>query len=232
MNFYIDKPILEVAPRTRLAVVRLEGIEVGFGHAKLDEMRLRVVTRMRDEISSPGALSNVPQVAGIDQLLGHFEGAELRRQRTLTESVMRRLLEGGPLPVENNAIDLALLLGVYYKLPVFVNDERAITGDVGLVVGKAGRDLETAQGGAPIRSQGRFFLADEVGYFESISARGKRALVTERCTNMLVTALFPENVGDSIVRDFIRRAGNWFESLCGGEVVAEGMVGTAENESS
>lgn len=230
MNFYIDKPILEVAPRTRLAVVRLEGIEVGFGHAKLDEMRLRVVTRMRDEIANPGALPHVPQIAGVDQLLGHFEGTEFRRQRTLTESVIRRLLEGGPLPVENDAIDLALLLGIYYKLPVFVNDERGVNGDIGLVVGKAGRDLEVAQG-APVRSQGRLFLADELGYFESVSARGKRALVTGRCTEMLVTALFPENVGDSIVRDFIRRAGNWFESLCGGEVVAEGMVGTAENES-
>ncbi|MEZ6195258.1 MAG: hypothetical protein R3F20_05985 [Planctomycetota bacterium] len=53
-------------------------------------------------------------------------------------------------------------------------------------------------------------------------------MVTERTRELLVTAIFPENVGDSIVRDFIRRAGNWFESLCGGEVCAEGMVGEAE----
>ncbi|MEZ6195257.1 MAG: hypothetical protein R3F20_05980 [Planctomycetota bacterium] len=145
MNFYIDKVILEAAPRTRLGIVRIEGAKVGFGHAKLDEMRLRVVTRMRDEIPNGGTLAHVPQIAGVDQLISHFDG-ELRRQRSATESIIRKLLEGGPLPVDNDAVDLATLLGIYYKLPVFVNDERAVTGNVGLVVGRSGRDFETAQG--------------------------------------------------------------------------------------
>ena len=94
--------------------------------------------------------------------------------------------------------------------------------------GGATREFEVLQGHTPVDTQGRLFLTDEIGYFASPHTFGKRALVTERTHNVLLAALVPENVGDSIVRDFIRRGGNWLESLCGGQVSHEGMVGEAE----
>lgn len=227
MRFYIEKSILERAPRTRLAIVEIEGIKVGFGHPNLDDMRLRVANRVRDEVKNATLLKQVPQIAGIDELLGRFD-PDMRRTVSRSERLLRGMLEGGPMPVENNAIDVAVLLALYYKLPVFLTDVKALRGDIGLVVGRDNRNFEVLQGLEPIRSQGRLFLKDEIGYFASPIADGKRGLVGERTTDVLVSALFPPNVGDSIVRDFLKRSANWLTSLCGGEVVREGMVGDAE----
>lgn len=228
LGFYIDKAILEVAPRTRLAVVVVDGAVVGFGHANLDEMRQKIANRIRDEMRSFEAVKMTPQIAGIDQLLGRFD-PDFRRTPTRAEALIRKLIESGPMPVENDAVDAAVLLSLYYRLPVFIADRREIRDRVGLVVGKPGR-FETSHGAEPIRTEGRIFLSDELGYFASPLTVGKRALVTERTTSMLVTALIPENVGDSIVQDFIRRAGNWIEGLCGGRVIQEGMVGQPEQQ--
>ena len=46
--------------------------------------------------------------------------------------------------------------------------------------------------------------------------------------SLLITAILPENIGDSIVRDFLRRTANWYESLCGAVMTQEGMVGQGE----
>lgn len=227
MRFFIDKPILEHAARTRLAVIRVENAEVGYGHANLDEMRLRVATRIREEISSSQLLKAVPQIAGMDELLAKFDG-DMRRTTTRCEMLLRRIIEGGTLPVENDAVDLCTLLTLYYKLPVMLVNAAEIRGDVGLVVGNGTRTFEVMQGHDAIRTEGRLFLRDDIGHVASPIAQGKRALVTERSSSLLLAAIFPPNVGDSIVRDFLRRAGNWYESLCGGEIVQDGMVGQAE----
>lgn len=227
MSFYIEQGILETAPRTRLAVVEVEGVKVGFGHASLDDMRLRVVNKIRDDIQTANALKNTPQIAGLDQLIGHFD-ANMRRNPTLAELLLRKILDGGTLPVENDAVDAAVLLSLFYKLPVMIRDRATLKGDIGLVVGRSNRPFEVMQGHDAIRTEGRLFLKDDVGYFASPIAQGKRGIVTERTHDILLMALFPENVGDSIVEDFIRRGGNWLESLCGGQVSQEGMVGHAE----
>ena len=227
MSFYIEKRILEQAPRTRVAIVELDGVEIGFGHASLDDMRLRVANRVRDELRNSTVLKQVPQIAGTEQLLGMFD-SDMRRTVTNAERLLRAILEGGPMPVENDAIDAATLLTLYYKLPVFLHDTRTLRGDIGLVVGRPNRAFEVMQGHDSIRSEGRLFLKDELGYFASPIACGKRGLVSERSTSLLLTALFPENVGDSIVRDFLKRGANWLQSLVGGEVLREGMVGQAE----
>ncbi len=227
MSFYIEKRILEQAPRTRLAIVEIEGVEIGFGHASLDDMRLRVANRVRDELKNATLLKQVPQVAGTEQLMGLFD-SDMRRTVTTTERLLRTILEGGPMPVENDALDAATLLTLYYKLPVFLHDTRTLRGDIGLVVGRSNREFEVMQGHESIRSEGRLFLKDELGYFASLIAAGKRGLVSERSESLLLSALFPQNVGDSIVRDFLKRGANWIQSLVGGEVVREGMVGEAE----
>ncbi|MCA9320770.1 MAG: hypothetical protein KDB53_08550 [Planctomycetes bacterium] len=227
MSFYIEKRILDVAPRTRLGVVELDGCQVGFGHASMDEMRLKVVNRVRDEVRTTANLKTVPQIAGFDQLRSYFD-SEMRRSSSTAELLLRRVLEGRNLPVENDAVDAGVLLGLFYKLPVVLIDPTSLRGDVGLVIGNPSREFEVQQGHDPIHTGGRMFFADDLTYFASPVALGKRAVVTERSRRILTMAVFPENVGDSIVRDFIRRAGNWLESLCGGSVTQEGMVGVAE----
>ncbi len=227
MSFYIEKKILEHAPRTRLAIVELDDVEIGFGHASLDDMRLRVANRVRDELKNATMLKQVPQIAGTEELLALFD-SDMRRTVTRAERLLRTILEGGPMPVENDAIDAMTLLTLYYKLPVFLHDTRTLRGDIGLVVGRPNRPFEVMQGHDSIRTEGRLFLKDELGYFGSPIAAAKRGLVSERSTSLLLTALFPQNVGDSIVRDFLKRGANWLQSLVGGEVIRDGMVGEAE----
>jgi DNA/RNA-binding domain of Phe-tRNA-synthetase-like protein len=227
MSFYIEKRILEQAPRTRLAIVEFDDVSIGFGHANLDDMRLRVANRVRDELRNATMLKQVPQIAGTEELLGLFD-SDMRRTVTLAERILRTILESGPMPVENDALDATTLLTLYYKLPVFLHDTRTLRGDIGLVVGRANREFEVMQGHDAIRTEGRLFLKDDLGYFASPIAAGKRGLVSERSSSLLLTALFPQNVGDSIVRDFLKRSANWIQSLVGGEVLREGMVGDAE----
>ena len=148
----------------------------------------------------------------------------------MAESLISRVLDNRPIPVENDAVDVATLLSIFYKLPVFIADRRDLRGNVGLVVGRETRTFEVLQGHDPIRTQGRLFMTDDVGYFASCIVPGKRAACTERSNQLLLSALFPANVGDSIVRDFLRRGGNWLQSLCGGDIVHESMVGQSEGE--
>ena len=227
MNFYIDPAIQEKAPRTRLAVITLDNCKVGYGHPDLDDMRTRVAHKVRDDLPTMQDVKMCPQIAGLDQLLGHFDKAT-RQSTTSIERMLRRMVEVGPMPVFNNAVDAGLLLSLYYKIPVFVTNRETLKGNVGLSVGRPNRQFEVMQGDEAIRTEGRLFLRDEVGYFASPQANGKRGLVGERTSSILVTAMLPENVGDSIVRDFLRRTANWFESLCSASVSQEGMVGQAE----
>ncbi len=227
MSFYISKSILDVASRTRLGVVELAGCEVGYGHTSLDDMRLRVVSRVRREIRGAAALKSVPQIAGFDQLRSFFEG-EIRRQSTRAERLLEGILQGEPMPVENDAEDTCTLLMLFYKLPVILVDPTALRGDIGLALGRPGSSLEIVESRESLSTDGKLVFADDLGEFTSPYAQGKRGLVTERSQNLLLIGVFPENVGDSIVKDFIRRSSNWMVSLCGGEVVQEGMVGEAE----
>ncbi len=227
MNFYIDPAIQEKAPRTRLAVVTLDNCTVGYGHPDLDDMRTRVANKVRDDLPTMQEIKMSPQVAGLDQLMGHFDKTSRQSPSTI-ERMLRRMVEMGPMPVFNDAIDAALLLSLYYKLPVSVTNREVIRGNVGLTIGRPNRRFEVMQGDEAIRTEGRLFLSDDVGYFASPQTNSKRGLVGERASSLLVTAILPENIGDSIVRDFLRRTANWYESLCGAVMTQEGMVGQGE----
>ena len=229
MRFYIENIIVEYAPRTRLAVVMLDDVQVGYGHSSLDDMRLRVARKIREEVQHSSAVKTTPQIAGLEQLMAKFD-PNARRTPAVAETLVAKVLDERPMPVENDAVDVATLLAIYYKLPVFVNDRRDLRGNIGLVVGRPNRPFEVRQGDLPLDTGGRLFLTDDTGYFDSVIRIGKRAYVGERTRQILLTALFPENVGDSIIRDFVRRGGNWLQTLCGGEVVHEGMVGQSEGE--
>ena len=227
MNFYIDPTIQEKAPRTRLAVVALDNCAIGYGHPDLDDMRTRVANKVRDDLPTLQDVKMCPQIAGLDQLIGHFDKAARQSSSTI-ERMLRRMVEEGPMPVFNDAVDAGLLLSLYYKIPVFVTNREVLKGNIGLSIGRSNQHFEVMQGEEAIRTDKRLFLRDEMGIFASPQANGKRGLVGERNTSILVTAILPENVGDSIVRDFLRRTANWFESLCGATMTQEGMVGQGE----
>lgn len=201
----IEPPWSESLPDLRVHLHRFRGARVGVGHRGLDALRARVVTRLRERLGREKDLLAAPGIAPFVALLG---GAGLGSRRTVPAFVsqIRRVLRREPMAVENDAVDGAALLSLFYAAPVFLHDAEAVRPPLRL----AG----VPEGPALVDASGPLALLQE--------ERPRRAAVHEGTRSLVFLLLDPgtDPAQDGTLKD--HRIANWITTLTGGEAIEAG----------
>jgi len=135
--------------------------------------------------------------------LYHAFGVDPTRTRPSSEALLRRALQGRPLPRILNAVDLCNLCSLRFLLPIGLYDTGKIRGPVLLRTGGAGESYPGIRKEA-VNLDGRLVLSDEEGAFGNPSSDSLRTSVTEETRAILMVifapASFPRDVMESNAR--------------------------------
>jgi DNA/RNA-binding domain of Phe-tRNA-synthetase-like protein len=139
---------------------------------------------------------DIPGLAPARDLYRLF-GIDPTRTRPSSESLLRRVLQGKPLPRILNAVDLCNLCALRFLLPIGLYDAAKIRGAVTLRRGGPGESFEGIRKD-DVRLLGRPVLADEEGPFGNPTSDSLRTSVTPstRALWMVIfaPATFPRDV--------------------------------------
>lgn len=187
----------------RIAVVHAVGLNVAAdesAHAALEER----AARYRDE--HPGASPG--EIPGVQLARDLFRRLDMdpTRRRPSSESLLRRALQGRPLPRINTLVDAGNLCSLDALLPLGLYDASSIRGTVTLRIGAEGEGYD-AIGDKRMNLAGRYLLADDLGAFGSPMTDSLRTAASLETTETLIIIYAPlesptdviESAGGSMV---------------------------------
>ena len=171
----------------RVAVVHAEGLSVTAdddAHAALEERAARYRTDFPD--ASPG------EIPGVQLARDLFRQLDLdpTRRRPSSESLLRRALQGRPMPRINALVDAGNLCSLDALLPLGLYDAAAVAGSVTLRVGADGEGY-AAIGDKRMNLAGRYLLADDLGAFGSPMTDSLRTAASLDTTETLIIIYAP-----------------------------------------
>jgi DNA/RNA-binding domain of Phe-tRNA-synthetase-like protein len=135
------------------------------------------------------APSEIPGLEPARKLYRAF-GIDPTRTRPSSEALLRRVLQGKPLPLILNAVDLCNLCALEFLLPIGLYDAGRIRGAVTL---RRGAPSESYQGVRKdeVHLEGRIVLADAEGPFGNPTADSLRTAVTTDTRSLWMVIFAP-----------------------------------------
>jgi len=128
------------------------------------------------------------------------------RTRPSSEALLRRVLQGKPLPRILNAVDLCNLLSLQFLLPLGLYDSGKITGEVTLRRGTAGESYPGIRKD-DIHLEGRPVLADSEGPFGNPTSDSFRTSVTPDTRSLWLLIFAPAGFQQTTLEGYASRAG-------------------------
>jgi DNA/RNA-binding domain of Phe-tRNA-synthetase-like protein len=178
----------EVRPLVRLGLVRAEGVAVGpAGPALIEEM-----DRLAAELAAAhagGPPSAIPRLAPARALNRAF-GVDPTRTRPSSEALLRRILQGRPLPRILNVVDVGTLCALRLLLTLGLYDVARIRGRAALRRGRPGESFEGIRKDR-VNLEGRIVLADAEGPFGNPTSDSLRTSVTEATRSVWMVIFAP-----------------------------------------
>jgi DNA/RNA-binding domain of Phe-tRNA-synthetase-like protein len=135
------------------------------------------------------APAQIESLAAARQLYRAFS-IDPTKTRPSSEKLLRRVLQGKPLPRISNAVDLCNLIALRLMLPIGLYDSARIAGGVVLRAGDAGEVYEGIAG-QRVGLEGRPALADSQGAFGNPTADSARTAVREATKSLWMTVFAP-----------------------------------------
>jgi DNA/RNA-binding domain of Phe-tRNA-synthetase-like protein len=204
----VPEPILpvltpDVAGRVRLGLVRAEPVSVGpagpaLGRA-LDEVAAELAARHAGRQPA-----EIEELAPARALYRAF-GVDPTRTRPSSEALLRRVLQGKPLPRILNAVDVCTLASLRSLLPIGLYDAGTLRGRVVLRLGGPGESYPGIRKD-DVHLEGRLALADDAGPFGNPTSDSLRASVTDRTRSLLMVFFAPPAVPATFLEDQARLA--------------------------
>lgn len=124
-------------------------------------------------------------------------GIDPTKTRPSSESLLRRVRRGDPLPRVNSFVDVINWCSVETQLPYGLYDADRIDGDVTLRRGRAGEQYAGIRKDI-VHVEGRLTLADAQGPFGNPTSDSARTMVTPQTTRGLVVIYAPASVSAAI----------------------------------
>jgi DNA/RNA-binding domain of Phe-tRNA-synthetase-like protein len=178
----------DLASVVTLGLVRAEPVSVGPSGPDL----LGQIERTRGELAAAHAGKAPAGIAGLEpaRKLYRAFGIDPTRTRPSSEALLRRVLQGKPLPQILNAVDLCNLCALQFLLPIGLYDAGRIHGPVTL---RRGAPSESYQGVRKdeVHLEGRIVLADEEGPFGNPTADSLRTAVTIETRSLWMVIFAP-----------------------------------------
>lgn len=193
----------DIRPLIRVARIRIAPVVIGpAAPSLLGKMaEAERVLAERHAGRPPGAIEGL---AAARALYRSFR-IDPTRARPSSEALLRRVLQGKPLPRLLNAIDLCNLLSVRFLLPLGLYDEDKIEGPALLRRGLAGESYPGIRKDQ-IGLEGKPVLADSLGAFGNPTSDSLRTSVTPVTTRLWLVIFAPAAHEESRLREFAAMA--------------------------
>jgi DNA/RNA-binding domain of Phe-tRNA-synthetase-like protein len=166
--------------------------------------------------------TSIPGLAEARDLYRTF-GIDPTRTRPSSEALLRRVVQGKPLPRILNAVDLCNLCALRFLLPIGLYDAEKIRGDVTLRRGRPGESYPGI-GKDEVHLEGRPVLADVEGAFGNPTSDSRRTSVTPSTRALWMVIFAPTAVPRRTLEAHVQAAR---EAMARHLAPANGMGGTS-----
>jgi DNA/RNA-binding domain of Phe-tRNA-synthetase-like protein len=178
----------DVRSRIRLGLIHAEPVRVGPAGAPFLDLARRFCADLAERHAGR-APSEIAGLAPARELYRSF-GIDPTRTRPSSESLLRRVVRGHPLPRILNAVDVANLCGLKFLLPIGLYDVARIEGPVVLRPGAPGESYPGIRK-ADVHLEGRPVLADERGPFGNPTSDSARTAVGPSTRSLWMVVFAP-----------------------------------------
>lgn len=172
----------------RLGLVRAEPIVVAPSGPAL-EAEMAETARALATHHAGRAPAAIPGLAPARDLYRAF-GIDPTRTRPSSEALLRRAVQGKPLPRICNAVDLCNLLALRFLLSIGLYDAAQVRGEVTLRRGRAGESYPGIRKDE-VHLEGRPVLADDRGPFGNPTSDSLRTSVTAATRSLWMVIFAP-----------------------------------------
>ena len=187
----------------RLGLVGARPVAVG----PAGDLLLAEIEAARAELVQRHAGQSPSDIDGLDpaRRLYRAFGIDPTRTRPSSEALLRRALQGKPLPRILNAVDLCNLCALRFLLPIGLYDAASVRGDVTLRRGLPGEMYQGVRKDE-VHLEGRPVLADQQGPFGNPTADSLRTAVTAETRALWMVIFGPITLPASQMETYVRRS--------------------------
>lgn len=178
--------------------VELEGwelfwafVSVGGDQSGLADLRMRVVSGVRDRYPTPADIAAHPAVAAMRKLF-RAAGCDPTRYRPASEALLRRLVKGAELPAIHPLVDVNNCLSAEIAVPCCVMTEGSLGGSLVFRVGRPGESYQSLRG--PFNCEAKPLLVDEIGPVDAPITGSERVKVQPDTSRAWLVAYLPKDV--------------------------------------
>jgi len=220
LRFIISDEVAKSYPDLRIGIIVAKIAANAQGNDELEAMKRSVETKIRENYSSQ-TLVNHPYVAAWRETYRSI-GVKAKKYNPTCEALIRRILEGEPIPRINAVVDSYLLVEAETFLPCGGYDLDRIQGDITLryspgnepFVPLGGGTHEETNTGEVVYADSKTILTRKWNFRDADSTK-----ITLDSKNI---ALFSEAASPQIPTDavsvFIERLESLLQKFCGGEI--------------
>ncbi len=178
----------EVRGKQRLGLIEAAPVRVAPASLKLDAE----IDELARTLASRHAGKSPAEILGLRPAreLYHAYGVDPTRIRPSSESLLRRALQGKPLPRILSAVDVCNLCALQFLLPIGLYDVARIRGRVTLRAGRPGESYAGIRKEA-VHVGGRPALADDDGAFGNPTSDSLRTSITEATRHLFMVVFAP-----------------------------------------
>ena len=211
----------EVKPLLRVGLVRAAPVAVGPAGAEL----LGEMERTAASLAAGHAGRQPSEIPGLGPARDLYRAFRIdpTRTRPSSEALLRRVLQGKPLPRILNAVDLCNLLSLQFLLPLGLYDSGKISGEVTLRRGAAGESYPGIRKD-DVHVEGRPVLVDSEGPFGNPTSDSFRTSVTPDTRSLWLLIFAPAGFPRATLEGHAARAAEAmtrYLSPAGGTAVTE-----------
>lgn len=212
----------DLAGVVRLGLVRAEPIVVGPSGPALDAEMAETVRSLAERHAGQ-APASIPGLAPARALYRAF-GIDPTRTRPSSEALLRRAVQGKPLPRILNAVDLCNLCALRFLLPIGLYDTAKLSGPVTLRRGRPGESFAGIRKDE-VHLAGRPVLADAEGPFGNPTSDSLRTAVTPATRSLWMVIFAPSDYPADSMRSHVERSCADMTRYLGGEKGAPRTAG-------
>jgi lysyl-tRNA synthetase class 2 len=221
MKFTVDSRIWGRFPEVKLAVLYISDISNGGKNAQIKDLLKSEEKLQREKLESVD-ITTLPEVAPWRVMYQLF-GSNPDIFRPSVEALLRRVVEGKPLPAINLLVDIYNYISIKYKLPVGAEDLDATEGDITLTFAEGdetGKYIGSTS--AEVCDVGEVIYRDRVGFLcrKWNWREADRTKITPKTKHAIMVIELAPDLPVTLLEQAVVEAKVLFERYLGAHVVS------------
>lgn len=220
MRLMLAKALRHEHPGLRAELVALRNLEVRGERRALQDHKTEAEARLRDRYDLD-ALKDEGRIRAYRDFFWRV-GIDPTKIRPASEALLRRILQGKPLPTINTLVDAYNLASAETRVALAAFDRRTLQGDLTMRFAREGEDFLGIGMRDPVRLGGReVVVEDEERLIAVYPYRdADHTKVTRETKDAILMVCGVPGVGGAALDEAARVAGELVTRFCGGEATA------------